>query len=260
MIRPAELARSRAALESQWSSLRRWIGEVPVAAYPDRSVLPEWTVGELIVHIGRAMDAIAALEPPDPRALPMSLPAYVATYAAGADAIATTTRELAVEATGGELDWIDAAWARAVETLDALGPGDRVMVARRGPIRLGDFVLSRVVELVVHADDLARSMPGRSLPTIERDAEQLVVRFLLDALADKAPGKALEVRVPPYAAVQAVAGPRHTRGTPSNVVETDATSWIRLATGRWGWSEAVEMGRIHASGQRADLAELLPLL
>ena len=85
------------------------------------------------------------------------------------------------------------------------------------------------------------------------------VRYLLDLLAERAPGRAVEVRVPPYAAVQCVAGPRHTRGTPPNVVETDPVTWILLATGRLTWAEAVADGRVAASGVRADLAAVLPL-
>jgi hypothetical protein len=85
------------------------------------------------------------------------------------------------------------------------------------------------------------------------------VRYLLDLLAARAPGRAVEVRVPPYAAVQCLEGPRHTRGTPPNVVETDPVTWILLATGRLTWAEASADGRITASGVRADLSELLPL-
>ena len=85
------------------------------------------------------------------------------------------------------------------------------------------------------------------------------VRYLLGLLAKRAPGRAVEVRVPPYAAVQCVAGPRHTRGTPPNVVETDPVTWILLATGRLTWAEAVADGRVAASGVRADLAAVLPL-
>lgn len=85
------------------------------------------------------------------------------------------------------------------------------------------------------------------------------VRFLLDLLAERAPGKAVEVRVPPYAAVQCVAGPRHTRGTPPNVLETDAGTWILLATGRLSWAEADAAGRVAASGARADISPYLPL-
>jgi hypothetical protein len=79
-------------------------------------------------------------------------------------------------------------------------------------------------------------------------------------LADRAPGNSVEVRVPPFGVVQCVAGPRHTRGTPPNVVETDAGTWLALATGALTWPDAVAAGRVRASGQRADLSGWLPLL
>ncbi|WP_329518761.1 sterol carrier family protein [Spirillospora sp. NBC_01491] len=85
------------------------------------------------------------------------------------------------------------------------------------------------------------------------------VRFLLDRLAELAPGRSVEVRVPPYAAVQCVDGPHHTRGTPPNAVEMDAATWIALATGRLAWTDALDDGRVRASGARADLSGHLPL-
>jgi Bacterial SCP ortholog len=84
-------------------------------------------------------------------------------------------------------------------------------------------------------------------------------RYLLQVLEAAAPGRSVEMRVPPVAAVQCVAGPRHTRGTPPNVIETDPLTWFRLATGRLGWAEAVESGAVQASGARADLSAYLPL-
>ena len=85
------------------------------------------------------------------------------------------------------------------------------------------------------------------------------VRYLLHLLEEKAPGNSVEVRVPPFGAVQVVQGPRHTRGTPPNVVELDPATWIAVATGAEPWAAALEAGRIHASGTRADLTDLLPL-
>jgi hypothetical protein len=84
-------------------------------------------------------------------------------------------------------------------------------------------------------------------------------RYLLQVLERDTPGRSVEVRVVPIAAVQVVAGPRHTRGTPPNVVETDAVTWFRLATGRLGWAAATESGSVLASGPRSDLSEYLPL-
>jgi hypothetical protein len=85
------------------------------------------------------------------------------------------------------------------------------------------------------------------------------VRHLLHVLETDAPGRSVEVRVPPVAAVQCVPGPRHTRGTPPNVIETDPVTWFRLATGRLGWAAAVASGAVRASGARADLSTYLPL-
>ncbi|MDL9978149.1 sterol carrier family protein [Microbacterium sp. ASV49] len=85
------------------------------------------------------------------------------------------------------------------------------------------------------------------------------VRYLLQLLVEKAPGHTVEVRVPPFGAVQVIEGPRHTRGTPPNVVEMDAATWIALALGDEGWKDAAASGRISASGTRADLSDLLPL-
>lgn len=85
------------------------------------------------------------------------------------------------------------------------------------------------------------------------------VRFLLQLLDEKAPGDSVEVRVPPFGAVQVIQGPRHTRGTPANVVEMDATTWIAVALGSEEWKDAAADGRIHASGTRADLSDVLPL-
>ncbi|MEU0152816.1 sterol carrier family protein [Micromonospora fulviviridis] len=95
--------------------------------------------------------------------------------------------------------------------------------------------------------------------TPDRPVFREAVRTLLAVLAERAPGRSVEVRVPPYGAVQCVAGPRHTRGTPPNVVEMDPATWLALATGRLGWAEAVTEGRVRVSGVRADLSEYLPL-
>ena len=85
------------------------------------------------------------------------------------------------------------------------------------------------------------------------------VRLSLRNLATEAPGHSVEVRVPPFAAVQCVEGPSHSRGTPPNVVETDPRTWLELATGQRDWADAVADGTVTASGTRADLAHWLPI-
>jgi Bacterial SCP ortholog len=104
------------------------------------------------------------------------------------------------------------------------------------------------------------------LPWLVGEAEQppravlgTAVKTTARWLAQQVPGRSVELRVPPYVAVQCVPGPRHTRGTPPNVVETDAATWLRLATGRTDWVTAVAEGTVSASGNRADLSAHLPL-
>ena len=86
-----------------------------------------------------------------------------------------------------------------------------------------------------------------------------LVKHYLAVLEERAPGRSVEVRVPPFAAVQAIPGVRHTRGTPPAVVETDAETGLAVATGRTTWAEALDSGRVAASGERTDLTPYLPL-
>ena len=126
--------------------------------------------------------------------------------------------------------------------------GEPAWTGSTDPVALG-----RACVLAVAAALRAGAQP---LP----EALRAATRFLLDLLASTAPGRAVEVRVPPYAAVQAIGGPRHTRGTPPNVVEMDPVTWIRLATGLMPWADAVSAGSVQASGVRADLTPYLPVL
>jgi len=93
----------------------------------------------------------------------------------------------------------------------------------------------------------------------DRSTVATAVRFLLEQLATDHEGNSVEVRVPPYGATQAIEGPRHTRGTPPNVVEMDAETWLGLATGALTWGDALAAARVSASGTRADLTEVLPI-
>jgi hypothetical protein len=111
------------------------------------------------------------------------------------------------------------------------------------------------------ADEVGEAAVAAALaPGAARDDTATAVRYLLQLLSEHAPGNTVEVRVPPFGAVQAIEGPRHTRGTPPNVIETDAPTWLALATGAEAWSAALAAGRVAASGSRADLSEHLPIL
>lgn len=94
---------------------------------------------------------------------------------------------------------------------------------------------------------------------MDRDAERAAVKAVLARLQQLAPGRSVEVRIPPYAAVQIIAGPTHRRGTPSAVVEMDAASLFGLADGSLAWHDLVRTGRVRASGERSDLSEMFPL-
>jgi hypothetical protein len=114
---------------------------------------------------------------------------------------------------------------------------------------------------VAAALSVIRALPMDGSGTLVADREQLrnLVRVTLLYFGQQHPGRSVEVRVPPYSAVQAIEGIRHTRGTPPNVIEMDGPTWLALAAGRLRWTEAVDAGSVRASGTRADLADHLPM-
>jgi len=94
---------------------------------------------------------------------------------------------------------------------------------------------------------------------VERPVMKQAVKDSLAALVEVAPGHSVEIRIPPYAAVQAIPGARHRRGTPPAVVETDGVTWLLLCVGRITWEQARKEGRVRASGERSDLSQWFPL-
>ena len=140
-------------------------------------------------------------------------------------------------------------WAAAGDPIDsgALGPGGDAEGTKGAEGGEG-------TEVAKGLDSLTRSS------ALDRRTLATAVRFALEELAACAPGRAVEVRVPPYGVTQAVAGTVHRRGTPPSVVETDAETWLARATGRIAWADAVAGGALRASGERCDLSAYLPLL
>ena len=198
---------------------------------------------------------------------PLSNQVLVGRYAAAAEAIAAGELDLAGRHTFPVL--LHRLAAALDEVGEALGPAATpppVVLSPRGPVtHPTDFVATRIVDLVVHSDDLTSSFPERSPVPLGRGALGITSRTLAEILASRHPGRSVEVRVPPYAAVQCSPlaldpGPTHTRGTPPNVIETDPVTFLRLTTGRTVWADAVGAGLVHASGLRADLTPVLPLL
>jgi uncharacterized protein (TIGR03083 family) len=253
--------RIRTALLAQADALGEWLSGLDDGAWAAPSVLPDWTVAVLAGHVAgvlRSATTLLARPTPDrPRPLAEHLPPDV-----GVPNDDDRVEELTDWGGAAPADVLAAyrdAGAAARDTL-ASGPLPAAVTISRGPAAVADVLLTRVWELVIHSDDLARSLPDRPGPRVEPGAVPVTARGLADLLAARTPGHSVELRVPPYVAVQCVPGPRHTRGTPPSVVETDPTTWWRLATGRTGWADAVATGAVRASGERSDLSGYLPVL
>ena len=216
-----------------------------------------WRVAELVAHLSVSNMARYLAGPSADRAQVDALGWVNATATAAA---AVDERASAMADESGPAELRSSLHEMRVEAEHALSEVDPsfVVPARFGDITVTDYLATRCVEFAVHALDLAAAVE-RDVG-VGRDATGVAVRLLLAALAARAPGKSVEVRVPPHGAVQCVEGPRHTRGTPPNVVECDAGTWLELATGRVTWQSAQAAARISASGDRADLSELLPLM
>jgi hypothetical protein len=149
---------------------------------------------------------------------------------------------------------VTAASERAAHRLRAALDEQRAALGEAGWAESGDpEALGRACAFAV-VQALAAGQSPRTAALRE------AARFLAGLLAAQAPGKAVEVRVPPYAAVQCIEGPRHTRGTPPNLVEMDPVTWVRLAAGVTAWADARAAGAVRASGVRADLGPYLPVL
>ena len=190
-------------LREQWVSLRAWIEESGLLDHRlEQSVLEAWNVHELVTHVGRSFLALTVLGP-ERVAEPQTLRAYISNYGASAQEIADGTKELARSFERDLLGGIDNCARLGFRSLDSL----RTDVVRgpRGAIALDDFVLTRLIELVVHGDDLARSVPGIAAPPLLEGPVMAVAKALGDA---------------------------YTEITGSTPPSGEPLCWIRQATGR----------------------------
>ena len=209
-MEPIELVALENLLRAQWLRLRDWVDRLDLAVDTEPSVLAGWTVAELVAHVGRAMDALSHAQPAAPGTVPLTLAEYVGTYPGRAADIQETTRQIAAQIAPDPLPAVErmaeAAFAR-LSALRDLG-ADPVVQARPGSVLLSTMLTSRLLELVVHADDLVRSTrlvaPGDPGP-LEAGAVTVVADALLDVLVDRG-GWAVEV--------------------------VDPIAWLRLACGR----------------------------
>lgn len=191
-------------LRDQWQVLRAWLDEVDVLRYGDRPVgLGDWTVNDLVAHLGLGLGMLTEITPAEAGAEPMSFRRYVGHYPPAAEAIAATTRDLAAELQDdllGALDRIAADAFAAIEGVDW-----PVVLGRRGPLTYPDYLQTRLLELVVHGDDFARTIPEAGTSPVREDAAAAVAATLVEAYLE-------------------VAGERPD--------VSDAMAWVRVAAGR----------------------------
>lgn len=233
----------RAALEAQWGKLIQAFA----AADPEQSSqIAGWSVADLQRHVAHTAQHLGLLAAgPPAEGIRSGLREWAASPAIsrrGAGRLVSGTVPLLSEVLPGTL-----------AALDAAAP-ERQVRQRTGIHSLADATLFALIESVVSGLDLPETLGP------DGTALRIVVRALAGLLASQAPGRSVELRIPPAAAVQLIEGPRHTRGTPPGVVETDPDTFLRLVTGRMTWADAIDTGRLRASGERTDLSAYLPLL
>lgn len=258
MISSSAYAELRTAVLRQFGGLATEVAELPdqVFALPTR--LGTWRVAELVAHLTSNVEAMTDyLAQPAPQRADVELTRYYQGARVAAPGVDERARSAAARPPAELRAALQDAVTNAGPAL-ATADANRLVATRPGVLPFADFLITRCVEGTVHGLDLAAAL--RAEPLLEQRAVRYAVILMADVLAITAPGRSVELRVPPHAAVQCVPGPRHTRGTPPNVVETDPVSWLELAAGRLSWADALATGRVSASGRRADLSDWLPVV
>ncbi len=197
---------SETLLREQWRELRAWLEEADVLAHADRPTgLGEWSVSDLVAHLGLGLGMLTEITPAEPGTEPMPFGMYVGYYPPAAEAIAANTRELAAELETDPLAGLDRIAAQAFEAIE--GVTWPVVLGRRGPLTYADYLQTRLLELVVHGDDLARVVPEAGTSPVLGSAAVSVAATLADAYEERA-GRRPDLN--------------------------DPMAWIRTAAGRTG--------------------------
>jgi uncharacterized protein (TIGR03083 family) len=251
------------ALVEQSGTVVEWLRGLSEEDFVRPSVLPGWDVRTLIGHLVLVHLGLVRLLNRRSSGPALPVAEFVRRYRRDVVMISESTLAATRDKSGPDLIEALAAATEPVPAAMAATSAANLIETPRGPTTAGDWVATRNIEVVVHADDLSRSLPEREPIELQRAALGNCVRTLAAILAERHPGRSVEVRVPPYSAVQCAlgdSGPVHTRGTPPNVVECSPVTFLRMTTGRLEWADAVAAGDVRASGLRADLSPALPLL
>lgn len=242
-VRRATLVDATAGFAAQSDVVMAWAGTADLAAL---SAVAGWSVRDVLAHLSLSARRLADAVGDTTRDKPLEIAGYAEGLAAAAEAIATQPATLP----GDPRPLLEAETARAIAVLS--DAREVTVVMPRGPLRIADAVVTRTIELVVHGLDLGIEP--------DRGALGVTARALAGVFATRHPGRAVELRVAPFAAVQVLEGTVHRRGTPTAVVSCEPLAWVRLATGRSTWVETVNAGSLTARGERSDLSPYLPLL
>ncbi|MFV0253451.1 MAG: maleylpyruvate isomerase N-terminal domain-containing protein [Beutenbergiaceae bacterium] len=221
----------------QWEVLSAWLADLPDPAASTPSALPGWTLGDLVGHLGRVHDSVLALTPLELAANdePLPLSDYLAGYRDTPGRIDELTHAFAARISDDPLRHLDRLADQALERLTQLASGGKTVVqARRGPITLLDFTVSRLIELVVHGYDLAPTLPVPA--PVDPTARTIVAQALIEVAC-------------------------HRTGYRIEVVNEEI--WIKAATGRITWPAAIAGRAVEPrsiSDGTPDLGPALPLL
>lgn len=256
-MRPPSHDDALAGARAQFALLADAVAGLADTDFAKPTKLHGWDVAALVAHVAGNASTITDRVARGTTDAPEN---DVLGYLSGMSADADDVQRRAVDTAAGkkpkELRADVAAGAEALAKVDA--PLTLTIPGYNGTLSLGDYLVTRCVEGVVHGCDLryATGVPAAPDPT----ALKVAVRILAALVERAVPGKAVEVRVPGHVAFQCISGPKHTRGTPGNVVECDPVAFVEVASGRRTWNDAVSTGSIRGSGGRADLSEWLPVI
>lgn len=258
MPRPGarQTARIVAGVAAQARATAAFLTSLPEPAFARPTRLPGWDLRLLTAHLAaQQLALIDALEDGTPNR-PTTLANYVRTLRARAHRVTEEATTVAGDESGPALA---RQLRRNVGDLVSLVAENLPEVVHDPPLRTQDYLRWAAVDWVTHSDDINQVF-GATPITFDRQAQADAVRSLASVLAANNPGHSVEVRVPPFAAVQCgrEGDPSHTRGTPPNVVEADPMTFLRIATGRVRFADAGS--GLTASGTRADISDWLPLI